>query len=37
MISLKEVENIQKDWGASLVKLGSLKETLRLAKMKPAK
>jgi hypothetical protein len=25
MISLKEVENIQKDWGANLVKLGSLK------------
>ena len=25
MISLKEVENIQKDWGVSLVKLGSLK------------
>jgi hypothetical protein len=24
MISLKEVENIQKDWGANLVKLGSL-------------
>ena len=25
MISLKEVENIQKDWGINLVKLGSLK------------
>ena len=25
MISLKEVENIQKDWGANLVKLGNLK------------
>ena len=25
MISLKEVENIQKEWGANLVKLGSLK------------
>ena len=25
MISLKEVENIQKDWGVNLVKLGSLK------------
>ena len=25
MISLKEVENIQKEWGDSLVKLGSLK------------
>ena len=25
MISLKEVENIQKDWGTNLVKLGSLK------------
>ena len=25
MISLKEVENIQKDWAANLVKLGSLK------------
>ena len=25
MISLKEVENIQKDWGANLVKLGSFK------------
>jgi hypothetical protein len=25
MISLNEVENIQKDWGANLVKLGSLK------------
>ena len=25
MISLKEVENIQKDWGANLVKLGGLK------------
>jgi len=25
MISLKEVENIQKDWGANLIKLGSLK------------
>ena len=24
MISLKEVENIQKDWGANLVKLGSI-------------
>jgi hypothetical protein len=36
MISLKEVENIQKDWGANLVKLGVLMETLRLVKMKPA-
>ena len=25
MISIKEVENIQKDWGVNLVKLGSLK------------
>ena len=25
MISLKEVENIQKDWGSNLIKLGSLK------------
>ena len=25
MISLKDVENIQKEWGDSLVKLGSLK------------
>ena len=24
MISLKDVENIQKEWGDSLVKLGSL-------------
>jgi len=27
MISLKDVENIQKEWGDSLVKLGSLKSS----------
>ena len=35
MISLKDVENIQKEWGDSLVKLGSLKmEILKPAKTK---
>ena len=31
MISLKDIENIQKEWGDSLVKLGSLKTTEMLA------
>ena len=32
MISLKEVENIQKDWGTNLVKLGSLKQDFEACK-----
>ena len=32
MISLKEVKNIQKDWGVNLVKLGSLKGNFEACK-----